>query len=72
MITIELPEAIEKHFIELAQRAGKNPGILATDALLEKMEDLEDYFEAEEIMKNSKPEDCISLEDAIKKYGLEN
>lgn len=73
MITIELPEAVERHFTELASKAGKTTSALALDALLEKIEDLEDYFEAEEIMRNSKPGDFISLEEldelsAIKAY----
>ena len=36
------------------------------------LEDLEDLVEAEEIMKDHKPEDAISLDEIIKKYGLEN
>jgi predicted DNA-binding protein len=72
MITIELPEQIEKAFTAIAQRAGKTPEDCAREALLKFYEDLEDLMDAEEAMKNHRPEEAISLEDVIKKYGLEN
>jgi RHH-type rel operon transcriptional repressor/antitoxin RelB len=71
MITITLPEQTEQHFAELARKAGKTTADLALEALVEKMEDLEDYFEAEEILRNSKPEDFIKLEDLEKELGLD-
>ncbi len=69
MITIELPEQIEKEFLVIAQRAGKSPEECAREALLRFYEDLEDLMDAEEAMRNHKPEDAISLDDVIKKCG---
>lgn len=72
MITIDFPEQIEKTFTAIAHRAGKTPEDCAREALLKFYEDLEDLMDAEEAMRNHKPEDAISLEEVIKKYGLEN
>lgn len=72
MITIELPEQFEKAFAAIAHRAGKTPEDCAREALLKFYEDLEDLMDAEEAMQIHRPEDAISLEDVIKKYGLEN
>ena len=72
MITIELPEQIEKEFLVIARRAGKAPEDCAREALLKFYEDLEDLMDAEEAMKNHKPGEAISLEEVMQKYGLEN
>ena len=72
MVTIELPEQIEKEFLVIAHRAGKSPEDCSREALLRFYEDLEDLMDAEDAMKHHKPEDAVSLEVVIKKYGLEN
>ena len=72
MLTIELPDETEKHFIDLASKTGKTTTELLTDAINELMEDLEDYAECVEIMKNSKPEDYTSMEELKKELDLDN
>ncbi|MGZ8243497.1 type II toxin-antitoxin system RelB family antitoxin [Methylomagnum sp.] len=74
MITITLPEQTEKHFAELAEKAGKTTADLALQALLEKMEDLEDIYLAEQRLEDLRAgrSETVSLEDVMKEYGLEN
>jgi predicted DNA-binding protein len=72
MITIDLPEPIEKQFTELAIRSGMTLQSCVQKAILNYLEDLEDLADAEEIVKDHKPGDAISLDEVVKKYGLEN
>jgi len=72
MITIDLPETIERQFTELAVRSGMTVQSCLQKAILNYLEDLEDLADAEDIMKDHKPEDAISLDEVVKKYGLEN
>jgi len=71
MITIELPESIERQFTELATRTGMTLQSCVQKAILNYLEDLEDLADAEEIMKDHKPEDAISLDEVVKEYGSE-
>jgi RHH-type rel operon transcriptional repressor/antitoxin RelB len=70
MITVNLPADLERQFEDLAAKAGKTPEACAQEAVLEYLQDLEDYFIAEERMKNFDPSTASTLEDVEKELGL--
>jgi RHH-type rel operon transcriptional repressor/antitoxin RelB len=74
MITIELPERIEKRFEELASKAGKTTELCAKEAIMAYLEDLEDYQDAMETLSDIKAgkTKTVRLEEVMKDYGLEH
>ena len=68
MLAIRLPEPIEARLAHLAQETGRTKTTLAREAILEYIDDLEDYHLAEaRARKNHK---TIPLEDVEKALGL--
>ena len=68
MLAIRLPEDIEQRLDRLARETGRTKTALAREALLEYMDDLEDYHLAEaRARKNRK---SIPLEDVERQLGL--
>ena len=68
MLAIRLPEPIEARLTQLAQETGRTKTTLAREAILEYIDDLEDYHLAEaRARKNRK---TIPLEDVEKSLGL--
>ena len=68
MLAIRLPESIEARLGQLAQKTGMTQTALVQQALLEHINDLEDYYLAEaRVRKNRK---AISLEDVERELGL--
>jgi RHH-type transcriptional regulator, rel operon repressor / antitoxin RelB len=68
MLAIRLPEDIETRLGHLAQETGLTKTALVREAILEHIDDLEDYFLAEaRARKNRK---TISLEDVERELGL--
>lgn len=68
MLAIRLPELIEARLAHLAQETGRTKTTLAREAILECIDDLEDYHLAEaRARKNRK---TIPLEDVEKALGL--
>jgi RHH-type rel operon transcriptional repressor/antitoxin RelB len=69
MLAIRLPEDIEARLSSLAQETGRTKTTLAREAILEYIDDLEDYYLAEaRARKNRK---TIPLHDVEKKLGLD-
>jgi RHH-type rel operon transcriptional repressor/antitoxin RelB len=69
MLAIRLPEDIEQRLNALAQETGRTKTTLAREAILEYIEDLEDYYLAEaRARKNRK---TISLVDVERQLGLD-
>jgi len=70
MLAIRLPENIEARLGLLAQETGLTKTALAREAILEHLDDLEDFYLAEaRARKNRK---TISLEDVERDLGLAN
>jgi RHH-type transcriptional regulator, rel operon repressor / antitoxin RelB len=70
MLAIRLPENIEARLGLLAQETGLTKTALAREAILEHLDDLEDFYLAEaRARKNRK---TISLEDVERELGLAN
>ena len=68
MLAIRLPESIEARLGQLAQKTGMTKTALVQQAILEHINDLEDYYLAEaRVRKNRK---AISLEDVERELGL--
>jgi RHH-type transcriptional regulator, rel operon repressor / antitoxin RelB len=70
MLAIRLPEDIEKRLARIASESGHTKTHLAREAILEYIDDLEDYYLAEaRARKNRK---TIPLEDVERALGLEH
>ena len=68
MLAIRLPESIEVRLGQLAQKTGMTKTVLVQQAIVEHINDLEDYYLAEaRARKNRK---AISLEDVERELGL--
>ena len=68
MLAIRLPEAIELRLNALAETTGRTKTTLAREAILEFIDDLEDFYLAEaRARKNRK---TIPLDDVERQLGL--
>jgi RHH-type transcriptional regulator, rel operon repressor / antitoxin RelB len=68
MLAIRLPDAIERRLAALASETGRTKNALAREAILEYIDDLEDYHLAEaRARRNHK---TIALEDVERELGL--
>jgi RHH-type transcriptional regulator, rel operon repressor / antitoxin RelB len=72
MLTIELPEEIEHKLNVLAKQFGKTQTDCIQEALIEYLNDLEDYMIAEQRVKNLDESKTVSLEEMMRRYGMEN
>jgi RHH-type rel operon transcriptional repressor/antitoxin RelB len=73
MLAIRLPEEIEKRLDQLAKRTGRTKTFYAREAVLAHIDDLEDIYLAEKALEDirSGRTKTVSLENAMKKHGLE-
>ena len=74
MLAIRLPESVEKRLARLAKRTGRTKTFYAREAILRYIEDLEDVYDAERILERvrSGKEKTVTLEDVMKRYGMED
>lgn len=72
MLALRLPPDLEARLTELAEKTGRTKSFYARAAIAEYIEDLEDYFLAEERMKTFKPADAIPLDQVMKNLGLDD
>lgn len=68
-LSVRLPEEIETRLEALAQKTGRTKTFYIREAILEHIEDLEDYYLALERIQNPAG-DPISLDDVIARLGL--
>lgn len=68
MLAIRLPPEIEKRLSDLAKRTGRSKSYYAREAILEHLDDLEDYYLAALRVEEAR----LSLEDVEKRLGLED
>lgn len=68
MLAIRLPPEIEKRLAELAERTGRSKSYYARQAILEHLDDLEDYYLAAARVEEAR----LSLEDVEQRLGLED
>jgi RHH-type rel operon transcriptional repressor/antitoxin RelB len=70
MLAIRLTKDLEKRLTDLAEKTGRTKTFYARAAITAHLDELEDYFLAEERMKDFRPEDALSLEDVKVDLGL--
>lgn len=68
MLAIRLPDAIEQRLATLASETGRTKTALAREAILEYIDDLEDYHLAEARARRNRK--TIPLEDVERALGL--
>lgn len=71
MLAIRLPPKIEKRLSALARKTGRTKTYYAREAIIERIQDLEDYYLAEERMKDYDPAKAIPIEEVMKRYGMD-
>jgi RHH-type rel operon transcriptional repressor/antitoxin RelB len=73
MLVIRLPRSIEKRLEKLAQRTGRTKSYYVRQAILQRLEDLEDTYLAERALERIRndEEPTVPLEDVIKRYSVE-
>ena len=68
MLAIRLPETIEERLSALASETGRSKTALAREAILEYIDDLEDYYLAEARARRNRR--TIPLDEVERKLGL--
>lgn len=74
MLAIRLSKDIEKRLDRLARITGRTKTFYARQAILQHLEDLEDYYLAEEVKARLKSgeESTVPLDELIERYGMES
>jgi RHH-type rel operon transcriptional repressor/antitoxin RelB len=74
MLAIRLPEEIEKRLDALAKETGRTKSFYVREAILEQLDDIEDYYLAEKAWREveSGKAKLIPIEQIVKRYGLED
>jgi RHH-type rel operon transcriptional repressor/antitoxin RelB len=74
MLAIRLSKDIEERLDRLARTTGRTKTFYARQAILEHLDDLEDYYLAEEVKERlqSGEESTVPLDKLIKRYGMES
>jgi RHH-type rel operon transcriptional repressor/antitoxin RelB len=74
MLALRLPQEIEDRLDGLAKLTGRSKSFYAREAILAHLDDLEDYYLAEQRLDSLTrgESDTIPLADVMKKHGLED
>lgn len=72
MLAVRLTAEIESRLDALAQRTGRTKTFYAREAIEAHLDDLEDYYLAEERMKGFRAGDAIPLADVKRDLGLDD
>jgi len=72
MLAVRLSDDIEKRLEKLAKKTGRTKSYYVRQAILEYLEDLEDYYLAEERLKSFDESKTIPLEEITKQYDVED
>ncbi len=70
MLAVRLPNAIEDRLAKLAHRTGRTKSYYARQAIIEFLEEREDYLIA--LSRLEKKEPRVSLEELERRLGLED
>ena len=73
-LSIRLPGDVEERLKSLAARTGRTKSFYITEAITEHLEDLEDLYLAEQRLIDIRAglSKTVSLEEVMKRYGLED
>ena len=69
MLGVRLEPAIEKRLTRLARRTGRTKSYYAREAIVQFLEDQEDYLDALAVLERNEP--TITLDELSKKLGLD-
>ena len=74
MLAIRLPQEIESRLSALAEKTGRTKTYYAREAILDYLDDLEDFYLAEQRYADIQADksETVSLEDMMRDYGLED
>ena len=72
MIAVRLPSEIENRLTELSNLTGRTKTYYVREAIVSYIDDLEDFYMAEERMKTFDQAKTISLDELVNKYGVED
>ena len=72
MLAIRIDPALEKRLDALAAKTGRSKTFYARKAIEEHLDDLEDFYLAEERLRDFRSEDAIPLAEVEKRLGLED
>jgi RHH-type rel operon transcriptional repressor/antitoxin RelB len=72
MLAVRLNPKIEKRLEALAARTGRTKTFYAREAIEAHLDDLEDFYLAEERMKNFREDDAIPLAQVKAELGLDD
>ena len=70
MLAIRLPEDIETRLAALARKTGRTKTHYVREAILEHLQDLEDFYLAEQRMTRYSERKTIPLEKVLRRHGL--
>lgn len=70
MLALRLPEDIERRLDALAKKTGRSKTFYAREAILEHIDDLEDYYLAE--ARLAKKRKSVPMEDVERSLGLDD
>ncbi len=70
MLALRLPPEVEARLAALARRTGRSKSYYAREAILEHLEDLEDFYLAEERMQRYSEAKAHPLEDLLRRHGV--
>jgi RHH-type rel operon transcriptional repressor/antitoxin RelB len=71
MLAVRIDAETERRLEALAARTGRTKTFYAREAILAHLDDLEDFYLAEERLKDFRAEDAISLADLKAELGAE-
>jgi RHH-type rel operon transcriptional repressor/antitoxin RelB len=72
MLALRIDAKTEKRLEALAARTGRTKSYYARAAILAHLDDLEDFYLAEERMKSFRPEDAIPIAELKAELGLDD
>ena len=72
MLAVRLDKDIEKRLERLAERTGRTKTFYAREAIEAHLDDLEDFYLAEERLRQFRDENAIPLADLKAELGLED
>jgi RHH-type rel operon transcriptional repressor/antitoxin RelB len=70
MLAVRLDKDLEKRLERLAAKTGRTKTFYAREAIEAHLDDLEDFFLAEERLRDFRSEDAIPLAEVEKRLGL--
>ena len=72
MLAVRLDEDTEKRLDRLASKTGRTKTFYARAAIVAHLDDLEDFYLAEERMRDFRAADAVSLEELKAELGLDH